>query len=137
MKRPANYRTKQREAILGYIVSLGGEHVTAARIAGHFADDAPIGRATIYRHLEKLTNSGKLRKFTADGVSGACYQYAEDDAGCHTHLHLKCECCGALMHLQCDTLGELQRHIYDKHAFEVNTSKTVLYGRCDSCIGKA
>ena len=137
MKRPANYKTKQREAILEYILSLGGAHVTAAQIAGHFAnDDAPVGRATIYRHLDQMTESGELRKFTSDGVSGACYQQAEALENCREHFHLKCESCGRLLHLECETLEELQRHIFDQHAFEVNALKTVLYGKCGVCMQK-
>ena len=132
MKR---YNTKQRKAILGYIVSLGGAHVTAAQIAAHFAGEGtPIGRTTIYRHLDKLAENGVLRRYTTDGVSGACYQLADGRQDCHRHLHLKCEGCGALLHLECGALGELQRHVLDAHAFSVNADKTVLYGKCRACI---
>ena len=135
MKRPENYNTKQRETILGYILSLGGAHVTAAQIVSHFEKRAvPIGRATVYRHLDRLTESGKLRRYTTDGISGACYQYAGERCG--PHFHLKCESCGELLHLECETLSGLERHVFDKHAFQVNTMKTVLYGRCGGCIQK-
>jgi len=132
-----NYNTRQRAAILDYIVSLDGAHVTAAQIVSHFAGEgAPIGRTTIYRHLDKLTESGALRRYTTDGISGACYQLADGRQDCHTHLHLKCEDCGELLHLECDVLGELQRHVLDAHAFSVNAGKTVLYGKCESCLPK-
>ncbi|MCL2678363.1 MAG: transcriptional repressor [Clostridiales bacterium] len=138
MTRPGSYKTKQRNAVLSYIISLEDAHVTAAQIAEHFGKSSlPIGRATIYRHLDKLTECGKLRRYTVDGVSGACYQHIEDAAGCRTHLHLKCEICGELQHLPCETLTEIQRHVFDNHAFEVNALKTVLYGRCGNCLQKA
>ena len=137
MTRSESYKTKQREAILSYIASLGGAHVTAAQIAGHFeGQPVSIGRTTIYRHLEKLTESGKLRKFITDGVSGACYQFTEHQEDCHSHLHLKCESCGVLQHLECDSLGDLRRHILSDHAFEVNALKTVLYGTCERCASR-
>jgi len=137
MKRPANYKTKQREAIFNYIVSLEGVHVTASQIEEHFEKEAvPIGRTTIYRNLEKLTNSGELRRYTTDGISGACYQHIGDKENCNIHLHLKCESCGQLQHLECETLGEIQRHVFCNHDFEVDALKTVLYGKCGNCLNK-
>jgi len=138
MKRPINYNTKQREAILDYIFSIESAHVTAAQIAAHFKKAAvPIGRTTIYRHLDKLTDTGKLRRYITDGVSGACYQYVGGSDSCDTHLHLKCESCGGLQHLECGALDDLERHVLDEHAFRVNMVKTVFYGKCDECIQKA
>jgi len=135
MTRPARYNTKQRAAILAYIASLEGAHVTAAQIAAYFAlETVPIGRTTIYRHLEKLTTGGQLRRYVTDGISGACYQLINNYDACDSHLHLKCEGCGELLHLECEALDELERHVYDQHAFQVNTIKTVLYGTCDECL---
>ena len=137
MKRSANYNTKQREAILSYIISRDGTHVTAAQILGYFASEGiSISRPTVYRHLEKLTKIGKIRRYTTDGISGACYQYADNGAACHEHVHLKCEECGKLLHLECDRLNEIQRHLSSRHAFRVNALKTVFYGQCDNCYRK-
>ena len=109
--------------------------MTAAQIADHFEKEAfSVGRATIYRHLDKLTEGGNLRRYTTDGVSGACYQYMDGVEDSRVHLHLKCEECGNLQHLPCDPLNELHRHILDKHDFEVNALKTVLYGKCSKCF---
>ena len=138
MERPANYNTKQSEAILNYIMSLDGAHVTAAQIVLHFEkEEIPIGRTTIYRHLDRLTEIGKVRRYTTDGISGACYQYVNDVEGCDSHLHLKCETCGELLHLECEALDELQQHVIDIHAFRINALKTVLYGQCEACIKRA
>ena len=137
MTRPEHYNTKQRKAILDYIVSLNGVHVTVAQIADHFKKEhAPIGRTTIYRHLDKLSSNGQVRRLIPDDASGACYQYAGDIETCDSHLHLKCEDCGELMHMECDKFSEIQRHVFDEHAFQVNALKTVLYGKCDNCIHK-
>ena len=134
MKRPDNYHTKQREAILSYIASLGGGHVTAARIVGHFrGQGVSVSRPTVYRHLEKLTRSGRLRKYTTDGVSGACYQQADGGERCQIHLHLKCEGCGELQHIECEAFGKIRRHVFDEHTFAIDAMKTVLYGKCGHC----
>ena len=135
MKRPSSYNTKQREAVLEYIVSLGNTHVTAAQIFAYFENkEDSVGRTTVYRNLEKLVQEGKLRKYNVDGIVGACYQYANDTDGQKKHLLLKCEDCGELIHLDCDVLDDIHLHIYQDHTFKVNPTKTVFYGKCEDCF---
>ncbi|MCL2873729.1 MAG: transcriptional repressor [Defluviitaleaceae bacterium] len=137
MSRKTTYSTKQSESILEYIISLGNRHVIAAEILKHFeSSDTPIGKATVYRHLDKLTECGKLRKYVTDNLSSACFQYVDNSEDCHEHLHLKCEDCGELIHLQCDLLNEFSRHIHNEHAFWINVVKTTLHGKCMSCFPK-
>ena len=136
MERPASYQTKQREAILSHIASLQDSHFTAAQIAEHFAKSQnPVGLTTIYRHLEKLVESGIVRKYSMDGVSGACFQYMGTSEDCGEHFHLKCDNCGELLHFSCALMGEMHRHISDDHDFKVNAMKTVFYGTCGRCRG--
>lgn len=100
----------------------------------HFeCENVPIGRTTVYRQLNKLTESGKVRKYTIDGIPGACFEYVDNAENCPTHIHLKCEGCGELIHLQCDMLHEIQHHMDDRYAFQINTTKTVFYGKCAHC----
>ncbi len=134
-KRAAGYNTKQREAILAYMASLQDAHVTAAQITAHFARHAlPVGRTTVYRHLDKLTKSGAIRRFATGSAAGACYQYVRGVDACHAHLHLQCEQCGRMQHLECGVFGDVRQHVYSEHAFEVNALKTVLYGTCSQCL---
>jgi Fur family ferric uptake transcriptional regulator len=138
MMRTGNYKTKQQEAILNYIISLQGAHVTVAQIEEFFKREGiTIGRTTIYRHLDKLTESGEVRRYITDGISGACYQYIDNKENCHEHIHLKCEDCEELLHLECETLKEMHKHILNKHSFEINALKTVLYGKCYRCLRRA
>ena len=135
MTRPLSYNTKQREAVLAYVISLGNTHVTAAQIVRHFQNAGiSVGRTTIYRHLEKLVRDKKLRKYNVDGITGACYQYTDIDPKQQKHLLLKCEDCGGLVLLNCGVLDEIHRHIYKDHTFKVNVEKTVFYGKCQSCF---
>lgn len=135
MRRPRNYNTKQRNAILSYIAALSGEKVTAAQIATYFREsETAIGRATIYRHLEKMTEDGDLRRYSADGIPGFCYQYVAQPQNCPNHLHLQCEICGELEHLNCDMLNDIRDHVFTEHDFKVNAYKTILYGYCLSCM---
>ncbi|MDR0377124.1 MAG: transcriptional repressor [Spirochaetaceae bacterium] len=134
-KRPANYHTRQGQSILDYVKSLGDGHVTVNQIARHFEDaNAAIGQTTIYRHLERLTAQGKLRKDILHEDKSACYQYIHDEKKCREHIHLKCEICGALIHLDCELLTEIEEHFLSSHDFHLNMLKTVFYGTCKKCV---
>jgi Fur family ferric uptake transcriptional regulator len=134
-KRPASYNTQQRKLILDYMAGLGDTHVTVGQIARHFEhEDAAIGQTTIYRYLEKLVNEGKIRRYVFSEGDSACYQYVNNDGECQEHFHLKCEKCGKLIHLECDLLDEIQRHVLNKHDFQINMLKTVFYGKCKECL---
>ena len=100
------YNTKQQDAILSVLKGTRGKHITADEIyLKLIRQGKPVGKTTVYRHLEKLTENGTLRRFTTGDNSGACYQLA--DTHCSEHYHLKCSDCGKLIHIECDFLDEL------------------------------
>jgi Fur family ferric uptake transcriptional regulator len=134
-KRPANYRTRQGQCILDYMKSLKGGHVTINDIVRHFEDaEELIGQTTVYRHLEKLAAKGKIRKYVLHDGKSACYQYIENEKKCREHFHLKCESCGALIHMDCELLDEIEKHLLRRHNFQINMLKTVFYGTCKKCL---
>jgi Fur family ferric uptake transcriptional regulator len=131
--RSAKYTTQQGRRILEYLAALGDKHSTVEQIVQHFKKQKPaIGQTTVYRHLEKLNNSGVLRRFVLDEGS-ACYQFVES-AACQEHFHLKCEKCGGLIHLECTLLDEIQTHVLKEHSFQINALKTIFYGTCKRCL---
>lgn len=130
----AEYKTKQREMILDYMIKNKDIHVTADMIINYFKlHGTPIGKTTVYRNLDKLVAENVVRKFTIeDGVS-ACYQYAPDGSRCREHYHFKCSECGKLFHVHCDFMNEISEHVYKEHKFVIDSSKTVFYGMCEEC----
>ena len=133
-KRPVNYRTRQGQCILDYLKSAGDGHVTVHQMVRHFEGTGEgIGQTTVYRHLEKLTAEGKIRKYALHEDKSACYQYIGDGSNCREHFHLKCENCGSLFHLDCDFLDKIERHLLHEHDFQINIFKTVFYGTCKKC----
>jgi Fur family ferric uptake transcriptional regulator len=137
-KRPVNYHTRQGQGILDYMKSLRGVHVTINQIARHFEDaEEAVGQTTIYRHLEKLTAEGKIRKYVLQGDKSACYQYTGGRKNCREHFHLKCEICGSLIHADCNLLDRIERHLLGRHGFQINMLKTVFYGVCKKCLAGA
>jgi Fur family ferric uptake transcriptional regulator len=119
------------------MASLKDRHVTAAQIAEHLGKNGfHVGLTTVYRHLDRLIASGKARKYFAGGLSGACYQYTGDGTNAPEHFHLKCDTCGALVHLRCGMLNELPGHLYEEHAFLIDKNRVIFYGKCSGCLDK-
>ncbi len=132
LNRPSRYKTKQSEAILAYIASLG-EPVTAGEIVAHFKSAAtPIALTTVYRHLEKFEERGEVLRSVLD-ESGARYQYVGGQSA-KERFYLKCEQCGGLEHLSCGEVHTFRQHIIDEHDFQISPTKAVLYGKCKACV---
>lgn len=131
----AEYSTRARVLILDFLKE-NTAHVTASDIISYLqAKGVKIGVATVYRTLEKFVCDGIVRKMVIDERSGACYQYIQSSE-CSSHFHLKCLSCGALIHLSCDFLKNMEEHILNDHGFTVSSGKTVIYGTCASCKDK-
>jgi Fur family ferric uptake transcriptional regulator len=137
MAMKAQYRTRHREELLDYLRSKAGKHITVAEIAAHFAAlDKPIGTVTIYRQLESMVEEGLVAKYNLDENTGACFEYIDPEHNCHHPrcYHCKCEKCGRLIHLDCHELDTLAEHLLEHHRFQLDPTRIVLYGVCDSCL---
>ncbi len=128
------YNTKQGEIILTLLKSEAGKHFTADEIiALSESQGKRVGKATVYRHLEKLIKAGEVRRYIVDEGVSACYEYVGNNHACTSHYHLKCSLCGELQHVKCEYLDEVSEHIFGHHGFEIEPEKTVLYGVCKNC----
>lgn len=109
------------------------------RIHGHFnADDITIGlrtrkirvsRASVYRTLPLLVESGLLRKdFTSEKHS----QY-EHIYGHEHHDHLVCTCCGKTIEFSNQLIEDLQNKICTEHNFKATHHRLEISGLCIDC----
>lgn len=126
-----NYNTKQRDEIIQFFNNHRGKCFSAKEIIK--SGEINSGEATVYRTLSKLTNQGILTRFT-DG-DASCYQLNESEK-CTNHFHLRCSRCGLLIHMDCDFMRDMQKHIESSHDFKVDIGKTVIYGLCGECSRK-
>lgn len=127
------YNTRQRDVVAALFCQSRGSCLTAREVIERLSvGDEPIGEATIYRCLARLTDEGVLRRFVADKGDAASYQYNGCDEQ-HEHFHLKCVKCGRIIHMDCGFMSEMSGHIRDSHDFVVDNGKTVLYGLCGDC----
>ena len=132
------YKTAQREAIIDCLRFAHG-HMTAAAVhkallaAGH-----KVSAATVYRQLEKLVSEDVVIRSTPAGEKSACFELV-DSSSCHPGhcYHMKCTTCGRLIHLDCEKVEELSRHMLEEHGFVVDTAATVFFGTCAECARKA
>ena len=136
MEGRQHYKTRQREQIAAYLCARPGQHVTAAEVCAHFArQGVQMGKATVYRHLDRMVEEGLVTRYTVDGSTGACYAYTGPgpepaEPACY---HCKCQQCGALIHLHCDEVQHLRLHMLDHHGFALDPRRTVFYGICEAC----
>lgn len=122
------YKTKQRELIAGYFKENTDRQFSINDISDRFSES--IGKSTVYREVSRLAEEGFVRKYP-DSEGGFWYQYAGEH--CHEHFHLRCISCGRIVHLDCHLMNDVCRHINSEHDFEIDMSRTVLYGVCGKC----
>ena len=132
----AQYKTKQMSEILNFIQQMEGTHVTVADICDYFKKKGiAVGMTTVYRQLDKMVSEGLVAKYVIDGSSSACFEYTGDSRHeCKEQTyHCKCEKCGKLIHLHCDEVESLKKHMMEHHSFEMDSLRTVFYGICNEC----
>lgn len=128
------YNTKQKQLILAFMKENKNEQFTCDNIADMLKQmGTPVGKTTVYRYLDRLANSGKVRKITGGNSKSALFQFVDEEMNCDSHMHLKCLGCGEFIHLGCDFMHGVNEHISKHHHFTVDNSKTVLYGMCEKC----
>ena len=108
MESKVKYKTKQKEMILDLFKNNPGRHFTASDICRNLNN---IGQATVYRKLEDLVSEGILEKFITDPSSPACFELSEHEGKREHCHHMRCTECGSLIHLKCEELDDITKHL--------------------------
>lgn len=123
------YQTEQRKRLLAFF---------AAHPDEQFAIDAlersikGVSRSAIYRNVNQMAEEGVLRRFPQEGSRKFLYQYIGSRA-CAEHFHLKCSACGSILHMDSEASKMLAEVINQHVDFELDQSKTLLFGCCAAC----
>ncbi len=129
------YNTKQKNIIIEMLQKNKDRHLTVDEMLKILDElKSPVSKATLYRFLDVLVSTGDLRKYITVEGEKACYQYVDEEEGCHEHYHLKCIECGKLIHMDCKHIDDIKEHVLKKHKFSVDPSRIVLYGTCEDCM---
>jgi Fur family ferric uptake transcriptional regulator len=108
--------TAARQAILQALVDCGG-HVTADGLAAKLQEEASgVGRMTVYRTLELLSELGLIRP-VYQGTGAAHYVLMSDGH----HHHLICSACHKVFEFDDCVLGEIEQLICSRHGFQVKS----------------
>lgn len=133
---PIHHNTKQKAQILE-VLEKNKNHITAEEIIiSLHSDGEKVGRATVYRYLRELEETGKVKKYTLGEKNTAYYQYIGTDPECHEHYHLMCNVCGRLEHLDETFSSTFAKSALESYGFQIDCSKTVFYGKCKECVLK-
>ncbi len=128
----AGYHTVHRTRIYNLLKEHGNRTFSVAEISQYLEDNnEPVNNSTIYRYLGKLVKEEQVNRYTSD--NGTVYQFAPAEKNCRNHIHLKCIQCGAVHHLDCGFMEDMQSHIENDHHFTLMCENSILYGLCENC----
>lgn len=109
--------------------------------AGHFeADDLlirlrqqgkPVSKATIYRTLPLLLESGLVRQ---SFLAGEKQTYYENTFGLKGHEHLICVSCGKVIEFTSPQLDHLLKTVTAEHGFQQQRRRIEIFGLCEDCL---
>lgn len=129
------YSTVSHTKIMKYLADNKDKLVTVADIDGFLKKEGiEVNASTIYRFLNKLSDSGELMKYVAQKGEMSSFQYiGGEEHNCREHLHLHCVKCQRVIHLECGFMQEIKGHIMEHHGFALQCESSVLYGVCSQC----
>jgi Fur family ferric uptake transcriptional regulator len=124
--------TRQRKLIADRLIALaqsGGDFTTDDLWQDLRLLDNHIGRATVFRSVEKLVDIGLLSRIEfADGT----HHYRVCDAN-HHHHHLTCTQCHRVVEVDLCLPTEQLAEIGDRTDFAIEGHSLTLFGRCPDC----
>ena len=125
------YNTEKRADILKLLSSNQSLSYTVEEICEKILDGGH-GKSTVYRLIAKLCEEGSVKRVLDSDTGRIGYQYI-GDGECAHHLHLKCKECGAVIHLDSETTGDLLNNIKNVKGFAIELG-ALIYGVCEGCV---
>ena len=120
--------TSQRHAIVDAVFSTE-EHFTAEQLLDWSrARDKSVSRATIYRTLPLLTESGLVREMDF----GKDYKFYDPNYAAHpNHSHIICQDCEKIVEFESDKIAKLEDEITHQLGFSVTTQRLQITATCE------
>ncbi len=92
-----------------------------------------VGRATVYRNLPILVESGLIQEGPRDAEGQILYELSDDEH----HDHIVCVDCKNIFEFHDDSIEEKQARASKKLSFTVRDHRHVVYASCDFLRKKA
>lgn len=120
--------TRQRLLVADHL-SAAGRQLSADELYRTIRRSEPtIGRATVFRALERLVDAGLARRLERDGHVSAY-------VACRPahHHHLSCTRCGSVEDIDEAYVRPMAERLAGDLGFEVDDARLDFYGRCARC----
>lgn len=125
--------TRQKKLIIDCLRRNDGSHMTVEEIFRLIQQqDEQISIATVYRNLRLLEEQGIVSKVFVSDEATAFYEM-RDLAATHSHHHLICRQCGAIIDFEEDLLGSIEKIIEETKGFQIQDHHVAFYGICSDC----
>lgn len=122
--------TRPRRTVLEALAVLPG-HAAAEDIIAEVARlDPGIHRASVYRALDTLAQSGAIQHVQL-GQGAARYHLT---TARRAHLHMSCRRCGAVVDLPADILDGVAARLLTERSVLLDPSQVALAGTCSRCL---
>jgi Fur family ferric uptake transcriptional regulator len=120
--------TSQRQAIVDTVFSTE-KHFTAEQLLEWSRRrDKSVSRATVYRTLPLLTESGLVREMDF----GKAYKFYDPNYAEHpNHNHIICNDCEKIVEFESDKIEKLESEITRRLGFAIKTQRLQITGTCE------
>lgn len=127
LKRAGHKLTAPRQAVV-QVLEQEGEHLSPNEILAQGRTIYPkLGRATVYRTLDLLTDLGLIRPIY---LHDASQRYVTAQGG---HHHLVCTDCGIAFEFEQCEADQLAVTLAERFGFEIHSHLLEFYGLCHTC----
>ena len=119
--------TVQKDIVLEAVRSLA-THSTADEVYEYIHKSYPnIGRGTVYRNLNILSEEGSIRKV---GIPGGADRF---DFTCCEHYHITCIKCGSVCDVDMDAISDMMDKVKNSNGMEILGYDILFRGICPKC----
>jgi Fur family ferric uptake transcriptional regulator len=120
--------TSQRQAIIDTVFGTD-KHFTAEQLLDWSRRrDRSVSRATVYRTLPLLTESGLVREMDF----GKDYKFYDPNYADHPHHnHIICQDCDKIVEFESEKIEKLENEISTKLGFAVKSQRLQITGTCE------
>lgn len=120
--------TSQRQAIIDTVFGTE-EHFTADQLLEWSRQrDPSVSRATVYRTLPLLTESGLVHEMDF----GKDHKFYDPNYANHpNHNHIICQDCERIVEFESEKIDKLEDEITQKLGFSIKTQRLQITGSCD------
>ena len=126
MAKTEKRNTVQRQLIFDAVKELN-IHATAEQVVEYLAEKHPsIGRATVYRNLNYMSESGELLRI------GSFYGSTHYDHNCHEHYHFVCSNCRRIVDVE-GSLADVFDRFKGTEGIDITDCNISFSGLCWEC----